>query len=92
MVPPTDTASGPWHPGAVRYSEFEELAVEVFGPQVGRALLADQVLGALQDRTAREALADGEEPRQVWRALCDAMGVPERERWGADLRGRGSRR
>jgi hypothetical protein len=68
----------------VRYSELEELVVDVFGPTLGRTLLQDQVLGALDDRTGREALADGEEPRRVWRALCDAMGVPEHERWGPD--------
>jgi hypothetical protein len=68
----------------VRYSEFEELVGDVFGPQVGRALVADQVIGALGDRTARQALDDGEEPRAVWRALCDAMEVPEAHRWGSD--------
>jgi hypothetical protein len=68
----------------VRYSEFQDLVVDVFGPQVGQALVRDQVLGGLGDRTAVAALDDGEEPRVVWRALCDAMGVPEAQRWGSD--------
>ncbi|MBO1753314.1 DUF3046 domain-containing protein [Actinotalea sp. BY-33] len=70
----------------MRYSEFWELVDEVFGPQVGRSLAADQVLGALGDRTSREALDQGEDPRSVWRALCDAMDVPEQDRWGSDQR------
>ncbi len=72
-----------WHPGEVRYSEFWDLVDDVFGARVGRTLTQDQVLGALGDRTSVQALADGEEPRTVWRALCDAMDVPESERWGS---------
>ncbi|MDT0165565.1 DUF3046 domain-containing protein [Actinotalea sp. AC32] len=68
----------------MRYSEFRELVREVLGPQVGPALVRDQVLGALGDRTAQEALDQGVDPRVVWRALCDAMGVPEHERLGRD--------
>ncbi|HWS57944.1 MAG TPA: DUF3046 domain-containing protein [Actinotalea sp.] len=67
----------------MRYSEFWELVTEVFGAPVGRALVADQVLGALGDRTAAQALAAGEDPRAVWRALCDAMQVPAGDRLGS---------
>lgn len=67
----------------MRYSEFWELVDDVFGSRLGRTLTQDQVLGALGDRTSVQALADGEEPRAVWRALCDAMGVPESQRWGS---------
>ncbi len=69
----------------VRYSEFWELVDDVFGP-LGRTLVADQVLGALDDRSGGEALEAGVEPRVVWRALCDAMEVPEADRWGTDVR------
>ena len=69
----------------MRYSEFWELVAEVFGP-IGRTLTADQVLGVLGDRTSVEALEDGEDPRRVWRALCDAMEVPEAERLGPAIR------
>nr|WP_297426428.1 DUF3046 domain-containing protein [uncultured Actinotalea sp.] len=72
----------------MRYSEFRELVTDVLGP-VGPTLVRDQVLGPLGDRTAEEALADGVDPRVVWRALCDAMEVPERERWGHDRPQRG---
>ena len=69
----------------MRYSEFWELVADVFGP-IGRTLTTDQVLGLLGDRTSVEALEDGEDPRRVWRALCDAMEVPESERLGSAIR------
>lgn len=85
MVPDADTAAAGraegWQAVPVRYSEFRELLDGVFG-RMGRVLAADQALGALGDRTADEALADGEQPAVVWRALCDAMEVPAELRWG----------
>ncbi|HEY3436698.1 MAG TPA: DUF3046 domain-containing protein [Actinotalea sp.] len=66
----------------MRYSEFWELVDDVLGP-LGRTLTRDQVLGPLGDRTSVRALEDGEDPRLVWRALCDAMQVPPSERWGS---------
>ncbi|NMR19528.1 DUF3046 domain-containing protein [Cellulomonas fimi] len=68
----------------MRYREFWRLVDEVFGETYGRTLAADQVLGALENRTAARALEDGVEPRTVWHALCDAMDVPEPRRWGLD--------
>lgn len=75
----------------MRYSEFWDLVDDVFGPRIGRTLVTDQVLGPLGERTGAQALEDGEEPRVVWRALCDAMDVPKELRWGSDRRppGRG---
>jgi len=70
----------------VRNREFWQLVDEVFGARYGRTLAADQVLGELDDRTAAQALEDGVEPRLVWHVLCDAMDVPEQQRWGADAR------
>jgi len=67
----------------VRYSEFWELVDDVFG-RLGRTLARDQVVGALDDRTAVQALDAGEDPAAVWRALCDAMDVPTAQRWGRD--------
>jgi len=57
---------------------------EVFCAGYARTLASDQVLGALADRTAVQALADGLEPRAVWRAMCDAMEIPEQRRCGSD--------
>lgn len=70
----------------MRYSEFRQLVDEVLGPQVGRALVRDLVLDSLGDRTAAQAVEDGEDLRTVWRALCDAMDVPASRRWGDDRR------
>jgi Protein of unknown function (DUF3046) len=75
----------------VRHSDFWLLMDEVFGAGYARTLASDQVLGALADRTAVQALADGLEPRAVWRAMCDAMEIPEQRRWGSD-QARSSRR
>jgi len=70
----------------VRNREFWQLVDEVFGPRYGRTLAADQVIGDLDDRTATEAIEAGVEPRTVWHALCDAMDVPDEQRWGQDVR------
>jgi hypothetical protein len=41
---------------------------------------ADQHLQGLDGRTVHGALDDGVPPRQVWRAVCDALDLPTRER------------
>jgi hypothetical protein len=38
------------------------------------------VLGVFDGRTAAQAIEDGAEPRDVWRALCVDFDVP-REQW-----------
>ncbi|GAA1742111.1 DUF3046 domain-containing protein [Isoptericola hypogeus] len=68
----------------MRYREFGELVDEVFGPAYGRALVREQVLPRMEDRTPEEALEAGVEPRDVWHALCDALDVPDARRWGRD--------
>jgi hypothetical protein len=69
----------------VRLREFWQLVDEVFGPAYGRALAREQVLAALGDRTPVEALDAGLQPRDVWHALCDALDVPDAQRWGHDV-------
>jgi hypothetical protein len=39
-----------------------------------------QVLRDLGGRTVEEALADGEEPKRVWRAVWSALELPPRDR------------
>ncbi|WP_432563499.1 DUF3046 domain-containing protein [Kineococcus sp. SYSU DK003] len=70
----------------MRVSEFWTLVEDEFGVGYGRSLAADQHLLALDDRTAREALDAGVEPKQIWLALCDAMDVPDSRRLGRDRR------
>jgi hypothetical protein len=68
----------------VRISEFWELVDGEFGRAHGRSLVHDHVLFRLGNRTAEQALADGEDTRDVWFALCDALDVPESRRWGQE--------
>jgi hypothetical protein len=78
----------------VRVSEFWDLAETEFGRVYAHSLAADLALPRFGDRTAARALAEGEDPRDVWRALCQALDVPEHRRVGpvppaARDRGRG---
>jgi hypothetical protein len=51
-----------------------------FGEAYADSVAKDHVLSALGSRTVHQALADGEDPKVVWRAVCDAFRVPERRR------------
>jgi hypothetical protein len=63
----------------VRLTEFNELVEGQFGPVRGASLLIDHVLTRF-GRTAAQAIEDGVDPRDVWRALCADFDVP-REAW-----------
>jgi len=65
----------------VRRSEFTELADHVFGPALARAYTRELVLPDLGGMTAQQALEHGRPVRSVWTALCDAMEIPESDRW-----------
>ena len=64
----------------VRLTEFNERVVLRFGTTYGASVLVDHVLTGLDGRTAAQAIEDGVEPRDVWRALCVDFDVP-REQW-----------
>lgn len=64
----------------MRLTEFHELVEAQFGPVRSASLLVDYVLTDLDGRTAEQAIEDGVDPREVWRALCRAFDVP-REQW-----------
>ena len=68
----------------MRISEFWELVDDEFGRAHGRSLAHDHVLFRLGNRTAEQALGEGEDAREVWLALCDALDVPESRRWGQE--------
>ncbi len=65
----------------MRRSEFDRAVHDEFGSR-GAALISDLGLPALGNRTAREALADGEPPREIWVALCVEADVPLSRRYG----------
>jgi Protein of unknown function (DUF3046) len=64
----------------VRLTTFWELMNAQFGEAYAQSVAKDQVLAALGDRTVNQALADGEDAKAVWRAVCDTFDVPERLR------------
>jgi hypothetical protein len=66
--------------GRVRLTEFQELVEGQFGPVRGASLLVDHVLSGFGGRTAAQAIEDGVDPRDVWRALCADFDVP-RDQW-----------
>jgi hypothetical protein len=51
-----------------------------FGASYARSYAADQVLATLGSRTVLQALADGEDAKDVWRAVCEATNAPASER------------
>jgi Protein of unknown function (DUF3046) len=64
----------------VRLTVFWELMRAQFGDSYAASVARDFVLTGLGGRTAEQALADGEEPKAVWQAVCEAFDVPERLR------------
>ncbi len=69
----------------MRHSVFWQLMEEEFGVGYARSVAQDQAIGALDGRTAQQALDAGEAPRTVWVAVCDAMEVPADRRLGREL-------
>ena len=68
----------------MRRSEFWTLMGDEFGATYAASLARDHVLSALGGLTAWQALDVGEDPRQVWLALCAEMDVPVERRLRAD--------
>src|ERR1700752_2817823 len=64
----------------VRLTEFHERVTLRFGATYGASVLSDHVLTGFDGRTAAQAIEEGAEPRDVWRALCVDFDVP-REQW-----------
>jgi hypothetical protein len=61
----------------VRLTEFWTRMKEQFGDVYAESLAKDYVLSNLGERTVNKALADGEDPKVVWRAVCDTFNVPD---------------
>lgn len=83
---PRPGGSRRWHTVLVRLSHFWMLMTDEFGSAYANTLARDHVLGSLGNRTAQQALDEGDRPRDVWTALCDDMDVPSSRRLGADDR------
>lgn len=65
---------------AVRLTEFWRRMDEQFGSVYAQSVAKDYVLDGLGGRTVVQALADGEDAKTIWRAVCAAFNVPERLR------------
>jgi len=61
----------------VRLTEFWDLMRAQFGEVYAQSVAKDFVFGELGGRTVERALADGLDPKIVWRAVCDTFKVPE---------------
>ena len=64
----------------MRLTEFWARMERRFGAAYAASYAADQVLAQLGGRTVQQALAQGEDAKAVWRAVCDAVGAPAGER------------
>jgi hypothetical protein len=64
----------------VRLTVFWEKMRGQFGDAYAGSVAQDHVLADLGSRTVNQALADGEDVKTVWRAVCEAFRVPERQR------------
>jgi hypothetical protein len=51
-----------------------------FGRVRAGSIARDHVFSRLEGRTVEEALEAGEEPREVWRAVCAEFEVPAERR------------
>lgn len=65
----------------VRVSEFWQAVSEEFGDAYGSTVTTDIVLSEF-DRTAVQAIAAGDDTRDIWLALCRATDVPRERRYG----------
>ena len=64
----------------MRLTVFWERMRAQFGEAYAESVAKDQVIAALGDRTVNQALADGQDPKAVWRAVCETFDVPQRLR------------
>jgi hypothetical protein len=62
---------------SVRLTMFWERMRAQFGDAYAESVAKDYVLSNLGGRTVNRALADGEDAKVVWRAVCETFNVPE---------------
>jgi Protein of unknown function (DUF3046) len=61
----------------VRLTVFWERMRAQFGDTYAESVAKDYVLSSLGERTVSRALADGEDAKVVWRAVCETFNVPD---------------
>jgi hypothetical protein len=60
----------------MKLTVFWEKMGSHFGEAYADSFARDHVMSQLDGRTVRQALADGWETKDVWRAVCEAVDVP----------------
>ncbi len=61
----------------MRLTAFWERMNAQFGDAYAQSVAKDYVLAGLGGRTVERALANGEDVKTVWRAVCEAFNVPD---------------
>lgn len=61
----------------MRLTDFWERMRAQFGDTYAESVAKDYVLSNLGGRTVNKALADGEDAKVVWRAVCETFNVAE---------------
>ncbi|HEY3603700.1 MAG TPA: DUF3046 domain-containing protein [Sporichthyaceae bacterium] len=64
----------------MRLTDFWLRMETVFGAGYARSFASDFVLAELGGRTVAQALEAGDDPKLVWRAVCEAREVPAAQR------------
>jgi hypothetical protein len=65
----------------MRHTEFWSRMTDALGDEsYARYWAGSQVIGSLGSRTVDEALAAGESPKTVWRAVHEVLGLAASER------------
>ena len=65
------------YPFQVRLTEFWARMRAQFGDAYAQSVAKDYVFEKLGGLTIERALADGQDAKVVWRAVCDTFDVPE---------------
>ncbi len=65
------------YPFQVRLTEFWARMRAQFGDAYAQSVAKDYVVEKLGGLTIEHALADGQDAKVVWRAVCDTFDVPE---------------
>jgi DUF3046 family protein len=64
----------------MRITVFRKLMAQEFGEVRADMLARDHFFSSLGGRTVDQALEAGLEPKEIWRAVCDAFEVPYERR------------
>jgi hypothetical protein len=64
----------------MRHTEFWSRMELALGSAYAPVWARQQVLADLDGRTVEQALEQGEPPKRVWRAVAEALSLPESQR------------